>query len=440
MKVMKTYNMTGQDLYKKAKKMIPGGTQLLSKRPEMFAPELWPSYFSEAKGCRVKDLQGREFLDMSIMAVGASILGYADDDVDQEVIDSIRLGVNTSLNSPKEIELADLLISIHPWAQMVRYTRSGGEAMAVGIRIARAYTKKDVILFSGYHGWEDWYISSNIGNQKALDGQLMPGLEPNGIPRNLKGTSLPFSLDNLDTFYTDFDRVKNNIAAIVIEPARGHEAPKKTLTKLKEIASEIGAVLIFDEITSGFRMCVGGIHRRYDIEPDIAVFAKSIANGYAMSAIVGTEKVMQAAQNTFISSTNWTESVGPTAAIATINKYIDKNVDEHIINAGNYVKKIWIDKAAKYNLEINVSGIPSLAAMTFKDQCSIEFNTIFVTEMLKLGILGFRQFKPSYAHNKSDLIQYEEAVDYVFDQISKHGLTLLESPKAHTGFTRLTKE
>lgn len=434
---MKIFNETGQQLYEKAKKLIPGGTQLLSKRPEMFAPNLWPAYFSEAKGCHIKDLQGEEFLDMSIMGVGAAILGYSDNYVDDAVIQSIKNGVNTSLNTPKEVELAELMIKLHPWADMVRYARSGGEAMAIAIRIARAKTKKQVVLFSGYHGWEDWYISSNLGDENALDGQLMPGLQPNGIPRALKGTSLPFSLGNLDTFYDDFYSVKDDIAAIVIEPARGHQAPKESLLKLKEIAKEIGAILIFDEITSGFRMCPGGIHRNYGINPDIAVFAKSIANGYAMSLVLGSESVMQSAQTTFISSTNWTESIGPTAALATIQKYIDNNVHNHIIHIGQQVQQLWKTKADKYKLDLTVSGIPSLAAMSFTGKHSLELNTILVTEMLKLKILGFRQFKPSYAHKPEHIKEYEDAVDYVFDRISKYGLELLESPPAHIGFSRL---
>ena len=265
-------NGTGQKLYTQAKKMIPGGTQLLSKRPEMFAPNLYPAYYSKAKGSKVWDLDAREYLDMSIMGIGANILGYADDDVDNAVINSIKKGSSSSLNCPEEVELARLLTNIHPWADMVRYARSGGEAMSIAVRIARTRTKKDIVLFSGYHGWEDWYISSNIGDDSALDGQLMSGLSPAGVPRAMKGTSLPFFLDDIDNFYEKFKDVLGNIGAIVIEPARGNDLPKETLLKLKKISKDIGSILIFDEITSGFRMCVGGIHMNYGIYPDIYVY------------------------------------------------------------------------------------------------------------------------------------------------------------------------
>ena len=139
----------GQKLYKHAKTLIPGGTQLLSKRPELFAPDVWPAYYSKAKGVNIWDLEGNKFVDMSIMGIGANILGYADDDVDCAVKEAIDMGVSSSLNCPEEVELAELLIELHPWAEMVRYARSGGEAMAMAVRIARASTGRELILFSG---------------------------------------------------------------------------------------------------------------------------------------------------------------------------------------------------------------------------------------------------------------------------------------------------
>ena len=192
-------NSSGVKLYREAKGLIPGGTQLVSKCPEMFAPEVWPAYFSKAKGCRVWDLDGREFIDMSIMSVGACILGYADDEVDDAVCEAIRKGVNSSLNCPEEVALAKALIELHPWFGMARFCRSGGEAMSMAIRIARAHAKRDVVLFSGYHGWTDWYLAANLADERGLDGQLMPGLEPNGVPRGLAGTAIPFDANSIES-------------------------------------------------------------------------------------------------------------------------------------------------------------------------------------------------------------------------------------------------
>ena len=432
---------SGQRLYKRAKPLIPGGTQLISKRPEMFAPDVWPAYYSKAKGCRVWDLDDNEYIDMCIMGIGANILGYADEDVDQAVIESIRKGNSSSLNCPEEVELAELLIELHPWAHMVRYCRSGGEAMAIAVRIARAYTNRDIVLFSGYHGWQDWYLAANLGEADALDGQLMSGLAPKGVPRGLSGTVLPFHFQDIQNVSRTIKGKEKQIAAIVVEPARGEEVSFDALQRLKDFAGEIGAVLIFDEITTGFRMCAGGIHLMYSTNPDMAVFAKSMANGYAMAAIIGAEKVMQAAQKTFISSTNWTERIGPTAAIATIKKYIKENVADHIIEIGNALQKVWQEKSDKHHLNAHVSGIPTLSHFAFKDDNNREMMTFFTIEMLKHGFLGFHQFKPSFAHTMQDVEAYAKAVDDIFDKIRHTDSNkLLQTPSAHTGFHRLTKE
>jgi|APSaa5957512493_1039668.scaffolds.fasta_scaffold08986_2 glutamate-1-semialdehyde aminotransferase len=434
-------NSKGPELYKRAKALIPGGTQLLSKRPEMFAPEVWPAYYSKAKGCRVWDLDGREFIDMSIMAVGACILGYADEDVDAAVVESIHKGVNSSLNCPEEVELAEALMELHPWFDMVRYARGGGEALSIAVRIARAKTKRDTVLFSGYHGWTDWYLAANLADESGLDGQLMPGLEPSGVPRGLAGTAIPFHFNDIDSLRETIRGKESEIAAIIIEPARGEDAPGEYLQTLREISSEIGAVLIYDEITSAYRMCAGGVHRRYGIYPDIAVFAKSMANGYAMAAILGTEEVMQAAQSTFVSSTNWTERIGPTAALATLKKYQETQTDKHIISIGNKTQQIWRDAALKASLQVDVTGLPTLSAFGFKSDKSMELNTRFSIEMLQRGFLGFRQFKPSLAHGDAELNKYKNAVEDVFLLLSKlPNDEIISSPVAHTGLHRLTKE
>jgi glutamate-1-semialdehyde 2,1-aminomutase len=434
-------NSKGRKLYSQAKKLIPGGTQLLSKRPEMFAPDLWPSYFSKAKGITIWDLEDRPFTDFSIMGIGATILGYADDDIDNAVKDSISNGIASSLNCPEEVELADELINLHPWFDMVRYTKSGGEAVAISIRIARAFTSRDIVLFSGYHGWSDWYLAANLGDLKNLDGQLMPGLSPAGVPRGLKGSSIPFAANDCEDLLKKIKGKESQIAAIIVEPARGEMPDPEYLKKLKQISQEIGSVLIFDEITSGFRACSGGIHRKYKTHPDIAVFAKSLANGYPMAAVIGTERVMQAAQSTFISSTNWTDRIGPVAALATIRKYNEMKVDEHIIRIGNACQDIWRKHSANSGLDISVSGIPALSAFSFNDKNSSQYTTRFTIEMLQRGFLGWRQFKPSFAHKDSDLIGYDDAIRDVFKVLGDLDQTnILDTPMAHSGFSRLTSE
>jgi glutamate-1-semialdehyde 2,1-aminomutase len=431
----------GQRLYEAAKRIIPGGTQLLSKRPEMFAPGIWPAYYSRAKGARVWDLDGREYTDMGIMAVGACILGYADDEVDDAVRQAIARGVNCSLNCPEEVELGQALCELHPWFDMVRYARGGGEAMSMAIRIARASTGRDLVLFSGYHGWADWYLAANLADDSNLDGHLMPGLEPRGVPRGLAGSAVPFRVEDIDSLRAAMAGREREVAAIVVEPARAHDAPVEYLSALRDVAAEVGAVLVFDEITSAFRMCAGGIHRRYGVEPDMAVFAKSMANGYAMAAVLGTERVMQAAQTTFISSTNWTENTGPAAALATLRKYRRERVQEHIIDMGDVAKAVWRTAAANAGLQITTTGLPTLAGFGFVHPQARDLATRFVIEMLRRGFLACHQFKPSFAHTAEDVRRYGVAVDEVFRLLrSLPENRILDSPPAHSGFHRLTKE
>ena len=436
--------MKGQDLYKKGRKLIPGGTQLLSKRPEMFLPGLWPAYYEKAKGVSIIDLDGREYIDMSIMGVGACVLGYADEDVDNAVKQAIDKGINTTLNCPEEVELAELLCELHPWAEMVRYARSGGEAVSIAIRIARAATGNDRIAFSGYHGWCDWYLAANLGEDDALDGQLMPGLEPAGVPRGLKGTALPFHYNRLEELERIVSEHGDELAAIIMEPERGTAPDPGFLESVRKIASDTGAGLIFDEITSGFRMNTGGLHLKLGINPDMAVFAKSMANGYPMAAVIGKEEIMDAAQSTFISSTNWSERTGPVAALATIRKIIRKNVIGHLMYVGEKVQYGWKEAANDAGLKLQVSDTPSLSHFSFEYENDLAITTMFTQEMLKRGFLAWNQFKPSYAHKDIHIEKYLKNVQDVFYKISRaidndQIERLLEGPVARRGFYRLTK-
>jgi len=439
----KTANKVGQKLYKKAKHLIPGGTQLLSKRPEQFAPDYWPAYYKKASGVTVTDLDGNTYIDMGIMGIGASILGYSDSDVDKAVHNVIDQGIVSSLNTPVEVELAELLCELHPWAQQVRYARSGGEAMAMAIRIARASSGKDLVAFSGYHGWMDWYLAANLGDKDALDGHLMPGLPPAGVPRSLKGTALPFHYNCLEELEAIVEEHPNELGVIVMEPQRGSAPEKGFLEAVKQIAKANDAVLVFDEITTGFRVVTGGIHLTLGVEPDVAVFAKAMANGYAMAAVIGTKKVMEATQKSFISSTNWTEAIGPTAAIATIRKHQQHNVGKYVQDIGRKVKSGWKDSADRTGLILHISGLDSLAHFSVDHPDSLALTTLFIRLMLDRGFLAFHQFKPSFAHTDEHLNKYFCALDNVFKEMVEaielgDVLARIDSLPARTGFYRLT--
>lgn len=435
--------MNGQQLYCKAKRLIPGATQLLSKRCEMFLPDLWPAYYTRAAGVCVTDLDGKDFVDMSIMGVGACVLGYADEEVDRAAHRAIDRGVMCTLNSPEEVDLAELLCELHPWADMVRYARSGGEAMAVAVRIARAFTGRDKVAFCGYHGWSDWYLAANLDDTDALNGHLLPGLPPAGVPRGLAGSAISFHYNDIDAFQRIIERHGRELAAVVMEPQRGDPPADGFLEEIRNSCDRVGAVLIFDEITTGFRMTTGGIHLLLNVQPDIAVFAKAMANGYAMAAIIGKSYVMDAAQLTFISSTNWTERIGPSAALATIEKFRRLQVACHIQNIGQQVQRGWRQAAAQADLKIQVSGLPGLCHFSLEGDDSQSLMTLFTQLMMDKGFLASSQFKPSYAHKQQHIDAYLKAVCDVFQTLSiaqaEGAVTkMLKGPPASKGFYRLT--
>ncbi len=434
--------MKGWDMFSRACRVIPGGTQLLSKRPSMYLPEQWPSYFAKASGVEITDLDGRTFTDMSMMGIGACVLGYADPEVDAAVKAAIDQGVASTLNCAEEVELADLLIELHPWAQMARYARGGGEAMAMAVRIARAHTRRDKVAFCGYHGWADWYLAANLAEDEALDAHLLPGLEPRGVPRGLTGTALPFHYNRIDQLQAIVRENPGQLAAIVMEPQRGTEPAEGFLQQVRSVADSVGAVLIFDEITTGFRMTDGGIHLLLKVAPDVAVFAKAIANGYAMSVVLGREDVMQAAQSTFISSTNWTERIGPTAALATIRKFRREKAAQHLIAIGSRVMEGWEKAARKAGLKLHASGLPSLCHFAIEDEQELALTTLFIQMMLEKGYLTYNQFKPSLAHTHQHVDGYLTAVEETFAGMAQarakgNVKSLLKGPVAQRGFYRL---
>lgn len=431
----------GIELWAKAKRVIPGGSQLLSKRSEMFLPEQWPSYYKKAKGIEIWDIDDNKFIDMSLMGVGSCTLGYSDDDVNEAVKKAIDMGTMATLNCPEEVELAESLLDLHKWADMVRYARTGGEAMAIAVRIARAFTGKDKIAFCGYHGWHDWYLSANLATDDNLEGHLLPGLAPLGVPKGLKGTAIPFNYNRIE----ELEQIvkSNDIGAIVMEPVRNHEPKNRFLENCRDIATDIGAVLIFDEVSSGWRLNIGGAHKLYGVNPDIAVFGKAMSNGYPMAAIIGKEPIMDVAQNTFISSTYWTERIGPTAALATINKMQENNVPAHLSKIGNLICDGWQRLGREHNLKMYVEGILPLPHFTVDHKEHLALKTLFTQEMLNRGYLASESVYVSYSHNEEHVEKYLENVNDVFSILEKAIVennihAMLKGPIKHEGFKRLT--
>lgn len=434
----------GQELYLEAKKLIPGGTQLLSKRPEMFLPDLWPAYYSRAKGCKIWDLDDREYIDVSFMGIGANVLGYANDEVDEAAKEAVDKGGMSTLNAPEEVYLAKKLTDLHPWAGGVRYAKAGGEGMALAARIARAYTKKDIILFCGYHGWHDWYLSANLANKNALDNLHLPGLEPVGVPKGLAGTNLPFHYNNIQEFRSLMKRHKDDIAAVVMEPIRNDYPKDGFLQEIRQATKDAGIVLIFDEVSAGFRLCVGGSHRVLDVEPDMAVFAKGMTNGYPLTAVIGRREVMGAAQGTFISSTFYTERIALAATLKSIEVYERDRVWEKQSKYGRMVQDGWRRKADEAGIEIDVGGIlPMSHFAVMGDENPLVYKTYVSQEMLKRGYIASNAFYTSCAHSPEIISRYLDYIGEIFNSISeimRSGKKVedhLQGAVCHSGFGRL---
>lgn len=434
---------SGAKLWQEAKKIIPGGNQLLSKRAEKFLPGLWPAYYSKAKGCEVWDLDGNKYFDFAQMGVGACVLGYADEEVNAAVIDSIKNGSMSTLNCPEEVELAKLLIELHPWSQMARFARTGGEACAIAVRIARAATGKSKVAICGYHGWHDWYLSANLGDNSKLDGQLLPGLEPSGVPRELKETALTFNYNRLDELEALAAKHGGEIGVIIMEPVRGHAPQDGFLQGVREIATRLGAVLIFDEVTSGFRVNYGGIHLTLGVEPDMAVFGKALGNGFPISAIIGRREIMDAAQNSFISSTFWTEKIGFVAALATLKKLKANKVHEKLVHYGELINQGWRRIAKKNGLEIEISGIAPLTHISFKAPEPLAVQTLYAQEMLAKGYLLGAAVYTSLAYSDRLIEKFIADSDEAFALIGKalkewDIKKYLKDEVIQAGFKRLT--
>lgn len=431
---------TGQKLWKRAKQIIPGGNMLLSKRAEMFLPDLWPSYFSKAKGCKVWDMDGNEYTDMSIMGIGTNILGYGHPEVDEAVRSTVALGNMSTLNCPEEVWLAEKLIALHPWADMVRFARSGGEANAIAIRIARAVTGKDKVAVCGYHGWHDWYLSANLGNEENLAGHLLPGLEPNGVPKELKGSVFPFK-------YNDFNELKNlverhDIGVIKMEVVRNMGPEDNFLHKVRKLATERSIVLIFDECTSGFRQSFGGLHKLYGVNPDMAMFGKALGNGYAITAVIGRKEVMEAAQTSFISSTFWTERIGPSAALKTLEVMERERSWETITQRGLQIRAGWQSLAEKHDLSISHWGLPALTGFSFNSPNALAYKTLITQEMLAKGYLASNAVYVCTEHSRPVIDHYFAELDSIFALIreceeGRSVDSLLRGPVCHAGFKRL---
>ena len=432
----------GQKLWRRAQSLIPGGNMLISKREERFLPNHWPNYFSKAKGCYVWGIDGKKYIDISLMGVGTNILGYANSKIDREVNKNIKKSNMSTLNCPEEVYLIEKMIKLHPWFQMGKLTRSGGEANAVAIRIARAAQKKrDKVAICGYHGWHDWYVAANLTSKKNLDTHLLTGIEPLGVPSKLKNSTFAFEYNNFQQLKKLVNKNKD-IGIIKMEVMRNSPPKNNFLKKVRKLADEKKIILIFDECTSGFRETNGGLHKKYNIKPDLAIFGKALGNGYPINVILGKEWIMKNANRTFISSTFWSDRIGPTAAIKTLDEMEKIKSWKIITYKGKKVINFWKKMSKKYHLGLQISGLPSLCTFNFKHNDNLKIKTFINQEMLKRGFLASNSVYLSTSHTNKILKNYFKNLEQVFKKCSelmkKNEISNnLDGPVIMAGFKRL---
>jgi glutamate-1-semialdehyde aminotransferase len=407
----------GQKMWKRAKNIIPGGTMLFSKNPDLFLPKYWPAYFEKTKGCNVWDLQGKKYFDLSMMGVGTNTLGYSRKEVDSAVRNIIDKGNMSTLNSKEEVLLAEKLVEMHPWSSMVRFARTGGEAAAVAIRIARAASGKDNVAICGYHGWHDWYLSANLSDHNNLNSHLMRNLPIRGVSEKLKNSIFTFEYNKFDQLKNII--TKNNIGTVFMEVSRNEKPESNFLEKIRSLTKKKNIILIFDECTSGFRETYGGLHLKYKISPDIATFGKALGNGYAINAIVGNYEVMKYAESTFISSTFWTERIGSAAALATLELMKKIKSWEIISTIGLNIKKNWAKIANSHKLKIKIEGLDALPRFNFDSKLNLIYKTFISQEFLKKNFLASNAIYACTEHNPKIINRYFEILDDIFCKIAK---------------------
>ena len=431
------------EIYERARALIPGTTQLISRRPTRAALGVSPIYAERAKGCRIWDVDGNEYIDWT-SAVGPVILGYADDVVDDAVRAQIARGAIYSIVQESAVELAEELVRIVPSAEMVRYCKGGGEACTIAVRIARGVTGRDKVLFCGYHGWHDWYQAANLGAERLAE-HLFNGIEPIGVPRSLEGTAMPFTYGDLEELEGLLQQHAGELACIIMEPMRSGEPPEGYLAGVRDLATRYGVVLIFDEVSSGWRVARGSAQEYVGVTPDMTVFAKAISNGYPMGAVVGKREFMEPASRMFISSAYWDDNIGIAASLACLRELERRDAVAHFNRIGALFKEQVNAAAVAAGLAAQCVGVaahPSIRIEVDDPAEAAKVNALFIQENARRGVILATGFMFNCSHGESEVERTAAVVEESFGKIAE-GLDrgtiddLLEVPPQEESFRRL---
>ena len=381
------------EFYNVAKEIIPSATQTFSKGPQLYPFGVSPIFLEKGRGSHVWDVDGNEFIDYP-MALGAVLLGYTYPVVDAAILQQLRSGINYTLPHSLEGELAGLLTDVIPCAQMVRFGKNGSDATAGAVRAARAFTGRDKIACCGYHGWQDWFIGTTTRNK--------------GVPKATADLTIPFNYNDLDSLKKVFQANKGQIAAVIMEPVGVIEPTGDFLNKVKELTHANGALLIFDEMVTGFRWSLGGAQEYFGVIPDLACFGKALGNGMPISAVVGRKDIMGVFNEAFFSFTHGGECLSLAAALATVREMKSKDVINKVWRLGQKLKDGYnkiVDKFQLRDVTECVGCAPHTVAI-FKEGSGVdsqELKTLFQQEVLQRGVLTLCVHNVSYSHSDTDI-------------------------------------
>ena len=404
-----------QQLFKKASAVIPLASQTFSKSYLQYIKGRAPLFITRGQGAKVWDVDGNEYVDF-INGLLCVVLGYCYPAVDQAIVKQLKNGISFSLPSPLEYELAQMLIKIIPCAEMVRFGKNGSDVTSGAIRLARAVTGRDEIAVCGYHGWHDWYIGSTARNL--------------GVPKSTRRLTHKFEYNNLESLKMIFKKRKGKLAAVIMEPMNYVEPKGNFLQQVKSLAHQNGALLIFDEIITGFRYHLGGAQKLFGVTPDLATFGKSMANGMPIAALVGKKKYMKKVEDIFYSFTFGGETLSIAAAIATIKEMKKKRVLQNIWQKGRYLQNKTNQLLKQNGLDqlIKVQGKPCWQVFIIKSTekySDLEIKTFIQQNVLATGILWYGQHNISYVHTQGDLDKLLNVYKKVFPELKR----LLEENK-----------
>lgn len=384
---MKRTVANSKKLLARAEQVIPRGAQTLSKAPDQFVRGVSPYAIERAEGCRVWDVDGNKYLDLT-SSLGAIILGHRHPVVERAVQAQRERGVIFGLPGDLEVVLAERLQKILPHAEMVRFGLNGSDVTTAAIRVARAYTGRDHIAKCGYHGWPDWTIATHA-------------LRSRGVPQAVKNLTHEFQYNDLQSLEQIFADQPNQVAAVILEPMAGTLPTAGFLEAVRVLTHQHGAVLIFDELVTGFRLAPGGAAEYFNIQPDLACYGKAISNGEPLSVLAGRGKIMQVLEDVFFSFTYAGYLPSLAAALATLDVMSMEPVHKQLWQQGQRLIEGYNDLADKYAVPTQASGVGPHPLFTFKNgrgEDDLGLKSLFIQETAKAGLLTNCSVLINYAH------------------------------------------